>query len=227
LRSLRVRKIGDLQLAPNPKWAGQLLAGFAFAAIPLLCCGALLLLVHIFSLRFAMTWLAFGKIVGASIFVPAIEETFFRGLILGILLRSGRTYMSIFVTSALYSIVHFLKAPAGSSTIVTWSSGFNSIASSFSQFADPMLVAAAFSTLLLIGLVLADARLRTRSLWLPTGLHAGWIFANGAFNKIAHHETIVLPWLGKNLLVGIVPLAIVCLTWAIMRGWLKHGVAKV
>ena len=32
---------------------------------------------------------------------------------------------------------------------------------------------------------LADARLQTRSLWLPIGLHAGWIFSRGAFNKIA------------------------------------------
>src|SRR5439155_47990 len=83
----------------------------------------------------------------------------------------------IFVTSALFSIVHFLKAPMRTSTIVTWSSGFNSIAHSFSQFANPMLVAAGFTTLFLIGWILADARVRTRSLWLAIGLRAGWTFA--------------------------------------------------
>ena len=51
-----------------------------------------------------------------------------------------------------------------------------------------MLVLAGFTTLFLIGLILADARLQTRSLWLPIGLHAGWILASGAFNKIAHRE---------------------------------------
>jgi membrane protease YdiL (CAAX protease family) len=136
--------------------------------------------------------------------------------------------MSIFVTSALFSIVHFLKAPMRTSTIVTWSSGFNSIAHSFSQFANPMLVAAGFTTLFLIGWILADARVRTRSLWLAIGLHAGWIFASGTFNKIAHRELIALPWLGKNLLVGIVPLGVACLTWIIMRGWLRYvGARKV
>jgi membrane protease YdiL (CAAX protease family) len=123
----------------------------------------------------------------------------------------------------LYSIVHFLKAPERTSTIVTWTSGFNSIGHSVVQFADPVLVAASFTTLFLIGWVLADARIGTRSLWLPVGLHAGWIFANGAFNKIAHRELVALPWLGKNLLIGIIPLGVACLTWAIMRGWLKYA----
>ena len=67
-----------------------------------------------------------------------------------------------------------------------------------------MLVLAGFSTFFCIGWILADARLRTRSLWLPIGLHAGWIFANGVFSKVAHREIVALPWLGKDLLVGIV-----------------------
>jgi membrane protease YdiL (CAAX protease family) len=227
LRSIQVRTMSDLQLAPDPKWQRHLLAGFVFSAIPLLCCGAMLIALHIFALRLALTWLTFAKIIGASIAVPAIEEVFFRGLVLGLLIKSGRTYLSILITSAFYSILHFLKAPTRTSTIVTWTSGFNSIAHSFSQFADPLLLAAGFTTLFLIGWVLADARLVTRSLWLPIGLHAGWIFANGTFNKIAHRQMLVLPWLGKNLLVGIVPLAIVCLTWAIMRGWLRYGARKI
>jgi hypothetical protein len=64
----------------------------------------------------------------------------------------------------LYSIVHFLKAPEQTSTTVGWLSGFNSIANGFAQFADPLLVLAGFTTLFLIGWILADARLQTRSL---------------------------------------------------------------
>jgi len=85
-----------------------------------------------------------------------------------------------------------------------------------------MLVTASFTTLFLIGWILADARMQTRSLWLPIGLHAGWIFASGAFSRMAELEVIMLPWLGRNLLVGIVPLGVGGLTWLIMRGWLKH-----
>jgi len=226
IRSLSIRNRNDLQLAANPRWRRDLLTGFVFSAIPLLCCGAILLALPIFSLRGAINWPAFSKVISASLTVPIIEEIFIRGLLLGALLKTERRYMSIFVTSALYSIVHFLKAPELTSEQVTWASGFNSIAHAFVQFTDPVLVAAGFTTLFLIGWILADARLQTRSLWLPIGLHAGWIFSSGVFNKIARRELITLPWLGKNLLVGIVPLAVACLTWLIMRGWLKYVDAR-
>jgi membrane protease YdiL (CAAX protease family) len=225
-RSLEVRSLSDLQLAPNPRWRRDLPAGLILSAIPLLCCGAILLATPIFSQRGAINWPGVAKVAAASAVVPIIEEAFFRGLVLGVLLKTGRKYMSMLITSALYSIVHFLKAPDRTSSTVTWMSGFNSIAHAFVQFADPLLVAAGFTTLFLIGWILADARLRTRSLWLPIGLHAGWIFTSGAFNKIALRQEIVLPWLGKNLLVGIVPLAVACLTWLIMRGWLQYVDAR-
>ena len=223
-RSLSVRSLADLQLEKNPRWPRDLIAGFVFAAIPLLCCGAILLTTPVFSLRAAaaINWSAVGKVAAAAAVVPIIEELFFRGFVLGILLKTGRGCLAILVTSALYSIIHFLKAPEHTSTVVNWTSGFNSIAHAFAQFADPMLVAAGFTTLFLIGLILADARLQTRSLWLPMGLHAGWILTSGVFSKIALRQLIVLPWLGKNLLVGIVPLVIAGLTWLTIRAWLKY-----
>jgi len=226
LRLSNVRSMTDLGLAPNQHWSRDLLAGVALAAIPLLCCGGLIVALHVYSLRHVFAWSAVGKTVLASITVPVIEETLFRGLILGILLRTGRQYLSILVTSAFFAVVHFLKAPERTSTVVTWTSGFNSIAHSFAQFADPMLVIAAFTTLFIIGWILADARVRTRSLWLPIGLHAGWIFANGLFNAAARRQIVALPWLGKNLLVGIVPLTVAALTWLIMHLWLKNDRAR-
>jgi membrane protease YdiL (CAAX protease family) len=225
-RSLSARSRADLEIEPNPRWRRDLLVGFICSAIPLLCCGAILLATPIFSVRNIIDWGGVGKAVAAAAVVPLIEESFFRGLILGLLLKSGRRFLAMFLTSALYSIVHFLKAPDHTSTIVTWTSGFNSIAHAFVQFTDPILVAAGFTTLFLIGWILADARFQTRSLWLPIGLHAGWILTAGAFNKIARHDTIILPWLGKNLLVGIVPLAVAGVTWLIVRVWLRQPNAR-
>ena len=40
--------------------------------------------------------------IPTSIIVPFIEETFFRGLILGILLRTGRKLLSVLAVSALF-----------------------------------------------------------------------------------------------------------------------------
>ena len=129
---------------------------------------------------------------------------------------------ALVLSAGIFSIVHFLKAPDQTTTTVDWASGFVSLAHSFDQFTNPMLVLAGFATLFLIGLILADARLRTRSLWLPIGLHAGWIFASGAFNKIAHREIVALPWLGKNLLIGVVPLCVCFVSWVLLRAWLRY-----
>jgi membrane protease YdiL (CAAX protease family) len=225
-RSLSVRSLADLQIEPNPRWRRDLLFGFVFAAIPLLCCGAILLATPVYSGRGEINWPPVARVAAAAAVVPLIEELFFRGLVLGVLLKAGRRYMSIFITSALYSIVHFLKAPERTSTDVSWISGFNSIAHAFVQFTDPLLVAAGFTTLFLIGWILADARLQTRSLWLSIGLHAGWILTSGVFNKIALRKLVVLPWLGKNLLVGVIPLVVAGLTWLIMRGWLRYQNAR-
>ena len=225
-RSLSVRSLADLKLEKNPRWRRDVLAGFICSAVPLLCCGAILLATPIYSTRNVIDWPAVGKAIAAAAVVPLIEETFFRGLILGILLKTGRRFLAMFVTSALYSIVHFLKAPERTSPIVTWASGFNSIAHAFVQFADPILVAAGFTTLFLIGWILADARFQTRSLWLPIGLHAGWILTAGTFNKLALRKMIALPWLGKNLLVGIIPLAVAGVTWLIVRAWLRNRNAR-
>jgi uncharacterized protein len=223
VRSLEVRQLEDLQLSPNPRRWRDLVAGFLLSAIPLLCCGAILIATPIFSIRGAINWPAVGRVAAAALFVPLIEEAFFRGLILGALLKTGRQFISIFLTSAFYSIVHFLKAPEHTSFEVTWTSGFNSIAHAFDQFTDPLLVGAGFTTLFLIGWILAEARLLTRSLWLAIGLHAGWILTAGEFNKIALRQAMFIPWLGRNLLVGIVPLGVAGLTWLLMRGWLKYG----
>jgi membrane protease YdiL (CAAX protease family) len=180
-----------------------------------------LLSLHLFSLRRAINWLATAKLAGAAVAVPLIEESFFRGLVLGLLLRSGHKYTAMLVSSGLFSIVHFLKAPEQTSTIVTWSSGFDSIAHAFSSFSNLPVVAAGFTTLFLLGYIMADARVKTRSLWLPIGLHCGWIFSSGLFNRIAHRGVIALPWIGKNLLVGILPLIVGALTWLLVHGWLR------
>jgi hypothetical protein len=44
-----------------------------------------------------------------------------------------------------------------------------------------------------------------------------------AFAKIARREIVALPWLGKSLLIGLVPLAICLLSWVLLRTWLKYA----
>jgi membrane protease YdiL (CAAX protease family) len=134
--------------------------------------------------------------------------------------------MAILAVSAVFAAVHFFKAPERTSAVVTWTSGLNSIAHSFGGVGDPMMLASAFATLFVFGYILAVARVRTHSLWLPIGLHAGLIFGSGAFSWLTHRQTLALPWVGKNLLVGIVPLGVAAVTWTMMRTWLRYDRAS-
>jgi uncharacterized protein len=225
LCALRIKSWRELGLVPNRHWSRDLISGFLFAVIPLLCCGVVLVLSHGYSLRTSIRWSGISGVIVASLAVPLVEELFFRGLILGVLLRSGPRLLAILFTSALFSVLHFLKTP-GRTSVVSWSSGFVSMANSFGQFREPILVAAGFTTLLVFGWILADARIRTQSLWLPIGLHAGWILASGLFNKAARPEMLGLPWLGKSLLIGVVPLSVGLLTWLLVQAWLNHVASR-
>jgi membrane protease YdiL (CAAX protease family) len=223
LGSLRLCSFRDLQLQPNAHPLRDVAAGLTLAALPLICAAVVLIVTKIFVLKTAFPWTSIGLVFGAAIVVPFIEELFFRGLFLGILLRNLRSIVAVLITSAFLAILHFLKAPSSTSEPVTWSSGFRSIANSFAQFTDPTMVLAAFTTLFLIGWILADARVRTRSLWLAIGLHCGWILVAGVIGKMTKRDTTILPWLGHNLLVGLLPLALGLITWALMIGWLHYA----
>src|SRR5207248_4200735 len=56
VRSLELRNLNDLELSQNSHRWRDLFAGFALSAIPLLCCGAILLATPIFSMRGAINW---------------------------------------------------------------------------------------------------------------------------------------------------------------------------
>ena len=222
-RSFRVRSWGDLELEKNSGAGTDFGVGFAIAALPLLCAGAVLIALPIYSLRHPFLWQKMPTVLVAALVVPILEELLFRGFILGVLLRSCSRLGAVLITSALFAIVHFVKPPAFlPNESVNWWTGFIALGRSFAQFGEPLLFIGGFFTLFVVACILADARLLTRSLWLPIGLHAGWIFANGVFSKASHRDLLALPWLGKDLLVGIVPLGIALLSWALLRAWVNR-----
>ena len=212
-----VRRLNDLGLVRNPSWVRDLGAGAMLSVVPLLFCAALLIKFHVYSFRHVFVWPRFGKVLLAAISVPLIEETFFRGIVLGILVRKGRKFLPIIFVSVLFAAVHFLKGSEREPVIVTWTSGFQSIAQAFAGFGDLTMVASAFATLFVIGCILADARVLTNSLWLPIGLHAGWIFASGTFGLLARRQTVAFPWMGKICWLELSRSCLAAVTWIIMR----------
>jgi len=87
-------------------------------------------------------------------------------------------------------------------------------------------------SLLLAGLILAVATLRTRSLFLAIGLHAGWIIGQQGLQWAAKFRIkppeALLPWIGPNVVsgavpTGLVPSAMLLLTMALAFYYLSRA----
>jgi membrane protease YdiL (CAAX protease family) len=78
-------------------------------------------------------------------------------------------------TTGVYAVVHFLR---GEKQVggVHLASGFERLAGALAPLADAGILPAVVGFVLL-GLILAYARLRSGALYLPIGLHIGWVLA--------------------------------------------------
>lgn len=108
-----------------------------------------------------------------------IEETFFRGFILQSLLKDTSITVSVVITNIFYSAVHFLKPQVlPQEEVLTLASSLKSLPLFFKPlFTDWIQIWPSLLGLFLVGIVLSAAYLRTRSLALSIGLHAGWILS--------------------------------------------------
>ncbi len=227
MRSLKVKSLAELGLRWDTRWPSRLAFGFiaavALMAVMSLClaaCGGVILRPSGQRLFGEMP-----KVIFTAACVGFIEECIFRGAFLGLLQRSMSRLGALIVSSLFFAVLHFLQplkseiAPAD----VSWSSGLALIPSIFSQWSNPALVAASFTTLVAVGWVLGWAMQRTQSLWLGIGLHAGWVFCVQGFAKFADFAPGMRPWIGADIRVGIAPLITVILTGMLCRAWLTHG----
>lgn len=242
MKSLKMRR-ADLGMVPNPRWKSQLAVGFAAAAGLLLLMGAGYLVFHIFELappanhRAAAEWgsrfdagTIFG-IVSAAIAVPLLEEFFFRGAIFGLALRTVKPLPALVFVTFFFTIVHFLKPPDSVRLLdadVTWGSGFWMVGQVFAKFGNPVFILSEFATLFAVGWILGVARLRTDSLWLSIGLHGGWVFGLKLYSELTWipvelQRGAYLPWAGRDLKEGLIPLAFVVLTGVIVFAWLRRS----
>jgi len=177
----------------------------------------------------AIQWAkALKKIIPGAVIVAVIEELLFRGVLLGIFLRAMRPGAAIASLSFLFAFVHFLQPPpfVRVPDPESASAGFFLLSQIFSRFANPMELVSSFTLLLAVGVVLAYARVRTASLWLPIGLHFGWVVGVGMF-KAATWAVYGLPpatkwFVGPTLREGLLPLSVVIVT-----GMLVHLMTRV
>ena len=224
VRALRIGGWRDLGLQPDPRAWQHAAGGFLAAGGLLWLLGAGFWQLGVYAPRSALPLRDLGAFLGSALAVALAEEAFFRGVLLGLARRTARPTTALIFVSALFAVLHFFKPPprAVEPPAVHWFSGFEFLPKTFWQWHQPLLVAGGFTTLFVVALVLGYARLRTRSLWLPIGLHAGWVFGLKSFNKVSRHVSPPNFWIGDDLLHGLAPVLMVGLTGVIVWRFLRR-----
>ena len=142
-----------LGCSPHPGWLKNLAIGFLFGAVSLFLAAIITLASR--GTRFHFSPAGAGMIsktlivsILVFLFAAAAEEILFRGYPLQTLTRAQLAWLGVLLTSVPFAAVHLRNPNAVP--------GFT------------------FINTALAGLWLAVAYLRTRSLWLPLGLHWSW-----------------------------------------------------
>lgn len=161
--------------------------------------------------------------IATAIVVAVIEETFFRGGVQGALQRGMKPFLAITLAGGVYAAVHFLKPPGADipAEAVRWNSGFDYLARVFSQCWRGQGVGLGFVTLWLAGLTLGSAFVETKGLYLPMGLHAGWVLTIKSYSFCTRAVPARAPvWWDGGTLVANALLWPVLLVLLIIVNWL-------
>ncbi|MGC1479170.1 MAG: CPBP family intramembrane glutamic endopeptidase [Chthoniobacterales bacterium] len=211
---LKIGGLRDLGIEPNHRKARDVGVGLVAAILPLVVLAAVYLYYGVYKVREDAGVSTLIRILGTATAVSIFEEFIFRGVLLGLAIRFIGKWPGILSVSAIFALVHFFK-PRGviAREDVDWFSGFAILESAFSSVGSAAIFGGGCVTLFLIGIILAVAGRRTRSLWLPIGLHAGWILGQQSLNLFAKFRIkppdAHLPWIGPNVVSGMVPTGVV------------------
>jgi membrane protease YdiL (CAAX protease family) len=199
-------------LEKNPRGGWHALAGFLLAAGLLLPLGIAMVPAGYVTLRDPgpeLPGMAMRALLMAWLFA-LVMEVFFRGIAMGIFLRGMRPAAALGMSAIFFALVLSVIPPQGLNVPDPEEPrvGFELLRLMAVRFADLPVILAEFVPLLALGLVLAYARWRTASLWLPIGLHAGWWFARELLVRLGSSPDALEPALAAGVLLhGLVPLA--------------------
>jgi uncharacterized protein len=110
-----------------------------------------------------------------GIVVGFLEELLFRGVLLGLLLRSMRLWPALIVSSLIFAALHFLGRPPEPEELKPWS-GLAVVGGMLMKLANGEWWIPAGVTLTLFGMLLGICYWRTGDLFYSIGLHAGVVF---------------------------------------------------
>ena len=227
-----IRRPSELGIEQNPLWRRDLLVGLAIAFVPVAALGAGYLACDVYDFRKGFPIVGVLRILATAGAVAVLEEFIFRGVLLGLCLRSMKPALAVLVSSGVFAVVHFLRvANPATEQVVGWQSGFAQLPQVFSSAPPWPLLGWGILSLLLAGILLASAAIQTRSLFLAIGLHAGWIAGQQGLQWVAKFRIkppdALLPWAGPNVVsgavpTGLIPAGVLLLTTALAYYYLKH-----
>jgi len=218
IRSIGLERFRDMGLRRNPLWWRDVIAGLLLAVAVTAALGFVATQFGIYTWKSPLPWNLVAAVFLPALTVSMIEEFLFRGAILGLVRQTISTVPAIVLVSVLFSIIHFFRPVDGQISSVQWYSGFELIGKGFGRLTDPLLVGGGFMTIFVLGLLLADSVVRTRSLWLSIGLHAGTVFGKMSFNKLTKQLTQAPPWFGPELTIGLGSVLTLLFLWLLV--WL-------
>ncbi len=207
-------RLAGQRLVKNPRGPMQAAAGFVGVSGLLLGFAGTLVLAGMFDVKTPIIGLfkVTARVFTTAWLLAAVLEILFRGIALGVFLRAMRPTAALGMSALLFALIHVVSAPVGLQVADPEATGvgFELLGKIFGQFSEPRFILGTLLPLLALGGVLAYARWKTASLWLPIGLHAGWIFIQGlvalvTVPSVAPHSRF---WLlaGDSFHDGLVPL---------------------
>jgi membrane protease YdiL (CAAX protease family) len=222
IKWLQIGSVKELGLERDPRGGRRFAFAFIAAGLCVAVLAAVYLEIDIYRWKKKLEWGKIPPLLLSAMVVSILEEVLFRAGILGLFRRTLRPWPAIFLTSAIFSAVHFLKPDEQVKvTQVDWLTGFAMVPHTFHKFGEPLLMLGGFTTIWVLGVILGDITVRTRSLWAPIGFHAGLIFIKMSFSKLTKRDSSNLPWIGEELQIGLVPILALALGWLFYWLWLR------
>lgn len=142
----------------------------------------------------------------AAFLTAFVEEILFRGLVFQGLMKDFSVFVSVALSSFFYAILHLFSFKVNVSVGQQPFAGFTTLISFFSTVViDYQSVIPYIIGLFIVGTVLALAFRQTKLLYLPIGLHAGWVFGIKFNGILLDHNRETSSWFfgAGNMVSGI------------------------
>lgn len=162
------------------------------------------------------------KIFLFALIIAFIREWALRGVVMGIFLRAMKPLTAIAWMAVIFAGFHSLHPPSGVTVVdpeASWV-GLEVLGKLVNRLADPLVWVTEVAPLLVLGGLLAHARFRTASLWMPVGLHTAWILMIDLFDRwllpVPQTSVVVRTFVGDSLHRGLIPLAGLIFVWLLV-----------